>query len=241
MLIKESRLRKMIRDVISEIKFHNLPGYAKNKELEIYDYLTDPVNDDLRDDIFDLIDQSYAYLGGNTDIETPSHLMDPSRNDYIYFKGWDIDEDPEADVIRGMKPKCGKIKLALSATDGSAAAKEFGVSDTTHRLMAPGTFAEMSGAAAVVQFKAGVLCYLDKPQVQENLPGKEMIWFGEHPYFSTPEELIAKGLDPDFAGDLEIEAQKSKKYGPNGEYDGWYVRMLGGDYHAKIMLGTYEK
>jgi len=238
MLIKETILRRVIREILVEKKFHQLPGYAKNKEIEIYDALTDPANDDLRDDIFDIIDSSYAYLGGNADIKEPSHLMDPSRNDYIYFKGWDIDSDPEADVVRGMKPKCGKIKLALSATDGTPGAKEFGVTDTTRRLMEPGNFAEMSGAAAVVQFKAGVLCYLKEPTVRANLPGKEIIWFGVHPYFSSDEELLAKGVDPEIIRELEIEANKSKQYGQNGEYDGWYVRILGGEPHAKIMLGT---
>jgi hypothetical protein len=238
MLIKERKLRSIIRKILIEKKFHQLPGYAKNKEIEIYDALTDPTNDDLRNDVFDIIDSSYAYLGGNADIKAPEHLMDPSRNDYIYFKGWDIDSDPEADVVRGMKPKAGKIKLALSATDGSGAAKEYGVSDTTRRLLSPGNFAEMSGAAAVVQFKVDVPAFTDEASVRSNLPGKEIIWFGEHPYFSSDEELLAKGVDPEIIRELSIEARKSKQYGPNGEYDGWYVRILGGEPHAKIMLGT---
>ena len=38
--------------------------------MQIYDDLFDPNNDDLRDEVFDLIDQSYAYLGGNADIKS---------------------------------------------------------------------------------------------------------------------------------------------------------------------------
>ncbi len=238
MLLTEDTLRSVIRRILIEKRFHQLPGYTKNKEIDIYDDLTDPANADLRDDIFDIIDSSYQYLGGNADIREPDHLMDPDRNDYIYFKAWDIDSDPEADVVRGMKPKAGKIKLALSATDGSEVAKKYGVSDTTRRLMTPGNFAEMSGAAAVVQFKEEVPAFLQEDEVLANLPGKKIIWFGEHPYFSTPEELEARGVDPEVIGKLRIEAQKSKQYGPAGEYDGWYVRMLGGAPHAKIMLGT---
>jgi len=238
MLLTERKLRKIIREVLSEKRFHQLPGYAKNAEMEIYSDLTDPQNADLRDDIFDIIDSSYAYLGGNADVKAPDHLMDPKRNDYIYFKGWDIDDDPEADVVRGMKPKAGKIKLALSATDGTAAAKNFGVADTASRLKDGGHYAEMSGAAAVVQFKQSVPAVTDQSTVAALIPGKSFIWFGEHPYFASAEVLAEKGVDISSLGNTRIEAMKSKQYGPNGEYDGWYVRSLGGELHAKIILGA---
>tara|TARA_R110001592_G_scaffold188358_3_gene433509 strand:+ start:14406 stop:14615 length:210 start_codon:yes stop_codon:yes gene_type:complete len=67
MLIKESELRCIIKKVLIEEKIHQLPGYAKNKELGTCNDLTDRANDNLRDDVFDLIDQSYAYLGTVTE------------------------------------------------------------------------------------------------------------------------------------------------------------------------------
>lgn len=236
-------IRKYIRKVIKEAllnekKLSQLPQYAKNSELEIYSDLTDIDNSELRDEVFDIIDTSYAYLGGNADIKTADHLADTDRNDYVYFKAWDIDNDPEADVVRGMKPKAGQIKLALSATDGSPAAKKFGTADTAQRLRSPGHYAEMSGAAAVVQFKEGVPAVTDKATAQRLLPGKEIIWFGVHPYFASPIVLAELGVDLNKLGDVGLEAQKSKQYGPNGEYDGWYVRVLGGVPHAKIILGS---
>ena len=70
MLISERKLRKIIRSILIEKKFSGLSQYGKNKEMQIYDDLFDPNNDDLRDEVFDLIDQSYAYLGGNADIKS---------------------------------------------------------------------------------------------------------------------------------------------------------------------------
>ncbi len=237
-LIRKYVRRVILESFLHEKNFANLPGYSKNKELDIYDDLMDPQNADLRDEIFSIIDQSYAYLGGNADIKSADHLMDPGRNDYIYFKGWDIDADPQADVIRGMKPKAGMTKLAISATDGSSAAKSFGVDDTAKRLMSGGHYAEISGAAAVVQFKKGVPAVTDESVARSLLPGKDLIWFGVHPYFASPVTLADRGVDLAALGDVGIEAQKSKQYGPNGEYDGWYVRVLGGVPHAKIILGV---
>ena len=56
MRISEYMLRKFIRAVLVEKKFSELPGYAKNKEMDIYDDLIEPENDELRDEVFDLID-----------------------------------------------------------------------------------------------------------------------------------------------------------------------------------------
>lgn len=239
MKLKESKLRRIIRQVISEKRFHELPQYAKNQETEIYRDLQDEENADLRDEIFSLIDQSYAYIGGNADIRSAADLADPGSNDYVLFKAWDIDEDPEADVVRGMKPKAGKIKLALSATDGSGLAADFAVGDTAARLNSGQYYAEMSGRAATSQMKQGTPAVTDQATAAALLPGKTFTWFGQHP-------ALYDGGDPDmqviadmFQGKgSQIEAGKALQYGPNGEYNGWYVRSLGGAPHAKIIFGA---
>lgn len=231
MLLKESTLRNIIRKALmSEVAFSGLPGYAKNKEMDIYRDLMDPNNEELRKEIFKLIDKSYSYLGGNADIKTVDDLKNKEKNDYIFFKAWDIDEDPEPDVVRGMKPKAGKTKLTLSATDGLEASVAYGINDSEKRLRDGQHYAEMSGRAATVQMKRGVPAVTNETTAQSLLPGKSIQWFGEHPYFSG---------DPRFQDNgSKIEAQKSKQYGPNGEYDGWYVRDLGGTPKAKIIFGN---
>jgi len=240
MLLTEKKLRKVIRRILKEKKFSQLGSYAKNKQLQIYQDLLDPANDDLRDEVFQLIDQSYAYLGGNADIKSADDLSDPGKNDYTTFLGADIDADPEPDVLRGMKPKAGKMKLTLSATDGTEAAGNYIVSDTASRLADGQHYAEMSGRAATSQMKQGTPAVTDEATVRALLPGKDITWFGEHPalYNGTDQTLadIAAEFQRD-PGEI-IAARKSKQYGPDGQYDGWYVRSLGGTPHAKLIFGA---
>ena len=240
MLISERKLRKIIRNILLEKKFSGLPQYAKNTEMQIYDDLFDPDNDELRDEVFDLIDRSYAYLDGNADIKTPGDLADPGQNDYTTFLGWDIDADPEPDVLRGMKPKAGKMKLTLSATDGSEPAGSYIVSDTARRLSDGMHYAEMSGRAATAQMRVKTVAVRDEATVKALLPDKKITWFGKHPAEYTGPDPKKQAIADQFKDEnSQIEAQKAMQYGgPEGLYDGWYVRSLGGTLHAKIIFGA---
>ena len=239
MLLTERKLRRVIRGILKEKRFSQLSQYAKNKETQVYDDLMDPTNTELRDEIFQLIDQSYAYLGGNTDIRSADDLANPAQNDYTTFLAWDIDADPEPDVIRGMKPKAGKMKLAISATDGSEVAGSFGVGDTAARLGDGAHYAEMSGRAATVQMKRGTPAVTDEATARALLPGKELTWFGVHPNQYTGTDPILQDIASQFTDtSSNIEAGKAIQYGPKGEYDGWDVRNLGGSPHAKIIFGA---
>jgi hypothetical protein len=239
MLISERKLRKIIRSILIEKKFSGLSQYGKNKEMQIYDDLFDPNNDDLRDEVFDLIDQSYAYLGGNADIKSAADLANPQKNDYTNFLGWDIDSDPEPDVLRGMKPKAGKMKLTLSATDGSEVASDYVIGDTAQRLSDGQHYAEMSGKAATSQMKRGTPAVTDEATAAALLPGKQITWFGKHPAQYSGSDPAMQAIADQFTGtSSQKEAGKAMQYGPNGEYDGWYVRNLGGTPHAKIIFGA---
>lgn len=240
MFLTENKLRRVIRSVLQEKKLSQLAQYAKNQEMQIYSDLMDPENDALRDEVFNLIDQSYAYLGGNSDIRSPSDLGDAGQNDYSTFLAWDIDADPEPDVLRGMKPKAGKMKLTLSATDGSAQASNYVVGDTARRLSDGQHYAEMSGRAATSQMKQGTPAVTDEATVRALLPGKEITWFGVHPALYDGNDSVLMSVAADFKGDPGemIAATKAKQYGPEGQYDGWYVRMLGGTPHAKLVFGA---
>ena len=239
MRITENRLRSIIRKTLLEKRFSQLGSYSKNQEMSIYQDLMDPDNEDLRDEVFDLIDQSYAYIGGNTDIRSSDDLANPSQNDYTTFLAWDIDGDPEPDVIRGMKPKAGKMKLAISGTDGSEVAAAFGAGDTASRLGDGQHYAEMSGRAATAQMKRGTPAVTDEATAQALLPGKQITWFGVHPNQYSGSDPVMQDIASQFSDSgSNIEAGKAMQYGPNGEYNGWYVRNLGGTPHAKIIFGA---
>ena len=239
MLLTERKLRRVIRGILKEKRFSQLSQYAKNKEWQVYDDLMDPTNSELRDEIFQLIDQSYAYLGGNTDIRSADDLANSGQNDYTTFLAWDIDQDPEPDVIRGLKPKAGKKKLAISATDGSEVAASFAAGDTASRLSDGSHYAEMSGRAATVQMKRGTPAVTDEATVISLLPGKTITWFGVHPAQYDGDDPVLQDIASQFTDtSSQIEAGKAMQYGPNGEYNGWYVRNLGGSPHAKLIFGA---
>jgi hypothetical protein len=228
-------IRRYIRNVIletmlAEKRLSQLPNYTKKKEMQIYDDLQDPENSELRDEVFDLVDKSYAYIGGNADIRAEDDLMDSRKNDYDPFLAWDIDEDPEPDVLRGMKPKSGSMKLSLSATDGSSAAGAWSKADTIARLKDGSHWAEMSGRSASLAMKAGVSAVTDKTKAISMVQKPDMVWHGEHPFFKNPSHPIYK--------DLSIEANKSKTRAKSlGQYDGWYERKLGKEIHVKMVFG----
>lgn len=233
MILTERKLRNLIRKVLVEKKFAELDEYEKNKEINVYNYLMDPMNTDLRDEFFEPINNSYMTALGqpNADIQTAAHLMNPSKNDYVDFLAWDIDDDPQPDVIRGMKPKSGFNKLSLSATDGSDKAKNYAKQDTVRRLMDGAHWAEMSGPAAGVAMKNGVTAITDPQRALALVNKPNVQWYGEHPYFTGK---------PEFA-DLQFEAEYSKKKATYpGQYDGWYVRMLGNPAvpHVKMVFGA---
>lgn len=254
MLLTEKKLRRIIRRILMNEEvdmtgavptFSKLPEYEKGKAVNVYSYFFDPeYGPNLRDEFFRPINYSYMKSLGqpNADIQEPSHLAVSDRNDYEGFYGWDIDDDPWPDVIRGMKPKSGYQKLSLSATDGTAAAAAYSKQDTVSRLKDGKHFAEMSGAAASVAMKAGVSAVKDPERVKE-LIKKDFIWFGEHPSLysgSDPQKMMVADIIRKNKNSA-IEAAKTDQYGPEGQYDAWYVRMLGsGDqrsFHAKICLG----
>ena len=222
MKITKRQLKQIIleeyRKVLNEAPFAGLPGYGKNTPIDVHSHVVDPANSELRDEIIDLINRSYAYTkaGKNFDYSEADHLI--TNYDLDSMIAWDIDDDPQPDVVRGMKNKGGKMKLTISGQDGSEAATTFSISDTKARLLDGGHFAEMSGASAGAMMKQGIPAVTDEATVRSLLPGKEIVWHGKHP---EPESRAAK---------------KTAERGPNGEYDGWYERTVSGNPGVKKMI-----
>ena len=228
MLLTESELRQIIGDVLYELKFSDLPNYAVGAEVDVHQALSDPNYGELRDEIIALINQAYAYLiqpdgspGRNYDYSQADDLI---GNDLGWAYAFDIDGDSEPDVFRGGKNKGGSKKLTVSGNDGSPAASNFSKADTCARLDSGGYFAEMSGASAGSQMKAGTAAIIDEEQARCRMAGKEITWYGEHP-------------DPE-----SLEYIKSKQYASRnpmgGSYDGWYLRNVSGKPTYKMLFGT---
>mgnify|MGYP003970962549 CR=1 FL=1 len=221
MRLTESKLRKIIRGILSEKKFSELPGYGKNMPVELQGDITSAENPELRDEIIDLINKSYSYTkaGRNYDYSQADDLV--NNYDLTSLLAWDIDDDPDPDVIRGMKTKGGKQKLTISGNDGSPQAVAYGTADTEARLRDGNHFAEMSGRSAGSMMRAGIPAITDEATVRSLLPGKEITWYGKHPDCDS------------------IAAKKSAQYCSTGtSYDGWYLRNVSGTDTLKMMFGA---
>ena len=233
-------LEKYIRHYLYEKKFSELPNYKKNKALNVYDDLLSYENDGLRDEVFDLIDKTYSYLGNkdnkgsNAIFSSPDDLMNPKYNDYEDFIAWDIDEDLLPDVISGSKLKSGKKKLSIGATDGSKSAIEFLKSNMINKLTKEDYWCEASGRVAAVLMKASIPAITDSTIALNMINKSDIVWHGEHPYFKDPKKYGSNWHE----GSLEIEAKKSKSLAKKqGEYDGWYERKIGKKQVVKIAFG----
>lgn len=139
----------------------------------------DPVNIDLSDELFQLIDNAYRSIGGNYEFKTPADI--PGQSDY--WIATDIDQDPEPDVVRVGKTKDSGVKLSASGHDGTANAKDAYIAKTAELLKQPGHYAEMSKAIAHIMITRYGAPYVEDPEKVQQVLGadKPIRWIGPHP------------------------------------------------------------
>lgn len=167
-----------------------------------------PLAKELEADVFDLIQKSYANIGGHLKIRTPS---DVSR-EYSVWNLVDVDDDPEPDVARlsSPSPETGGLKGGAVATDGTPVAKAELLNLLRTFYNKPGNWSEVSGALAKVLIsKLGLPTVNDKDKVQRILKGKNITWNGD--------------VNPE---------------GDNLGASGWYTRDIAGHQHTKIIVGN---
>lgn len=135
----------------------------------------DEIFDKITHDVFDMIQKSYAPLGGNATIKRPDDIY---QYDGMYVA--DVDEDPEPDVVVGYKNKSG-TKIGYSATDGSAIAKEY-YGKIRSMILRNGGWTEVSDAPAHISInKMGIRPIEDEEFVRSLLSPKQIEWHGAHP------------------------------------------------------------
>jgi len=139
---------------------------------------------ELFDEMFNMIDQSYAYIGGHANYQSPEDIR--CDNDISIFSLIDVDDDNEADAMNLAKTTRNGIKSIASATDGSRFAKDALLKRNLENLSKKGYYAEISGAAAKVMLRMGVNVVNDESIVREVLGGKRIKWFGDHPKGEFP-------------------------------------------------------
>ena len=172
------------RKYLHEKVFADYSGGKKDKwvDLPVSDLTNDPDNIDVTDEIYDMIDKSYAKIGGNVDIRSPADM--PS--DYNKWVAVDVDSDPEPDAVRAGKTKPAGTKMTLGASDGSATAKDAYVKKTAELLKTPGNYGELSDAIAHVMIKYHNAPFVDNEEDVKKVLGKEIEWVGPHPEGKYP-------------------------------------------------------
>ena len=172
----------------------------------------DPRMEEVQEDLYSMITDTYAGIGGHVKITSPASL---SR--YQYWVVADIDEDAEIDVALFGKPEFG-AKMGGAANDGSAAAAS-AYKAKSSELRSGGSvggvgnwWGEVSGKPAYAMLSRGASAIEDEQEVARLLAGDDYEFHGEHPDPNAPEMF------------------KRVK--------GWYTKNFGGSSHTKIILGN---
>jgi len=162
----------------------------------------------IEQDLFDMISNSYAGIGGNAKINSVAGV-----NQYPVWDTADVDDDPEPDFIRMSEPSpaTGGLKGTVSATDGTPAGKAALFSYLKKFFSTKGNWAEVSGAMANIAIKK-----LGVPVVSDE---------------NTVRRLLGSKADT-----LEWTGENSEGEFPG--VHGWYRRIIGSDYHEKIIVGN---
>jgi hypothetical protein len=167
------------RRFLKEKKFSDYSGGQKNKWIDLPhgELKSDPENVDIADELFALIDKSYADIGGHADFRTVADIPDDSD----IWLAIDVDKDPDPDALRVGKKKPAGSKMTAGASDGSNAAKDVYLTKTVELLNTQGNYAEMSHAIAHIMIKYNDAPFVDNEEDVRKVLGKDIRWIGPHP------------------------------------------------------------
>jgi hypothetical protein len=212
----KSELRQLIREEIkkaysvNEAEFKNINrdeelGFPKDK----YVKLNTTDIDSTKEELFNLIQNAYASIGGHLKFKSPQDVKDP---DLKFWMAADIDEDPEIDVVYFGKKTPFGIKHTGIGHDGENPNIKNLLIRNSAELKKPGNYAELSGDIFDSFVGKGGVPTIDDEETVRNVLGdrrsKETTWHGPHP------------TNPSMKG------------------NGWYTRKIGGKETTKIMAGV---
>lgn len=157
-----------LKDIIAEInlekgKWQMIP----HNEIEQYEQR-----------ILDLIQRTYAPIGGNPNFKTTKDVANP-KNDYeVYDK--DGDQVPDATSVSRKTP--AGVKMVATAHDGSRDAIHSVIRHKIELLNTSGYFAEVSGKIKDILVNNNVPIVTDRATVEKALAGKTIKWVGDGTY-----------------------------------------------------------
>ena len=180
-------LRENWRRFLNEKKWEDL-DHPKNQWSDIspsdIKAAQDPINVDLSDELYDLIDIAYKSIGGNFDFKNSGDLP----GDHDQWSAINIDDDPAPDALRVSKTKPAGSKMTVAGHDGTKPGKDAYIGRTAELLSQPGHYAEMSKKIAYIMIKHYDIPPVTDPEKVQQVLGSDrpIKWLGAHPQGKFP-------------------------------------------------------
>jgi len=130
-----------------------------------------------------------------------------SDPDYTYWAGVDLHGNENFDLIMFGQQTPFGIKFSGVGHDGESDSKKSYLDSRGKALNTSGFYGEVSGKLAAILMGKYKVPFVDNKEAVEKILKKEVEWNGKN-----PEDAAAEG-------------------------NGWYTRSIGGNKHAKIILG----
>jgi hypothetical protein len=133
----------------------------------------------LKKELWVLVDNSYAPLGGHVRVSNPEGVLDP---ELTYWEAIDDDNDPDADaVLFGKKTRFG-IKISGMGHDGSSQAKSDLMNKMVAQFKKPGYWIEVSDRPAEILIGKGAPYVSDK-RIVEKIFNQEVEWLDDKGWY----------------------------------------------------------
>jgi hypothetical protein len=143
-------------------------GFEKN----VWFNLTPEEQSEFADEIFDLISNAYAPIGGNPNYKSPDDVVG-AEGDAKYMV-INLDDDDDFDAVKVSKSRGAGIKSVAMGHDNSQPAKSAVINITAIMLKEPGNYIEVSGKLKDILQSKGVPIVTDKETIQQLLKGKDI-------------------------------------------------------------------
>ena len=130
-------------------------------------------------ELFDLISNAYAPIGGHPNLKTKDDIG-PEVGDM--FAVIDVDADPNIDAVSVTKKRAGGTKHVAMGHDGGSKAKSATVNHTASSLKRSGHYIEVSGKILDILKAKGVDIVDDEETIKRVLKGKEIVMHPDGSY-----------------------------------------------------------
>lgn len=173
------------KDYLTEITFSDLKPQKGKWETVSVKAMSDAQREkapNINTELFDLLDKSYAYIGGHVNIRKPNDL--PS--DYPVWYAVDTSGDKEPDAVKFAKKTSFGIKWTGGATDGTPEAKQKYIEAHVASLRTAGNYCEVSDAIMHILITRYQIPHVDDHKFVERVLDKTVKWIGKHPQGKYP-------------------------------------------------------